>query len=253
MNQDWISFWVGLIDGDGSIQVNHWKRKYLQYRVVLKLKYTEHNAEMLKFLSKELKVGSVRIDVKNQFVVWVENDKAQVIKLIQIFDKYPPLSSRMRCQVSFVKQSMENYKDTINWYFENRDLKYQLQNEIIREMSLKKITKLSYFPSWLSGFIEAESCFCIKNINHNRNPIIFSFSISQKNDEYILRGIKSYLNATNKVRLIKNNVYLLEIYKLTTLLSLEKHLKDFPLRGEKKRSAEVFYSNMETSKRYFLN
>jgi hypothetical protein len=21
-------FWVGLLDGDGSIQVNHWKKKY---------------------------------------------------------------------------------------------------------------------------------------------------------------------------------------------------------------------------------
>jgi heme/copper-type cytochrome/quinol oxidase subunit 1 len=24
-------FWVGLMDGDGSIQVNHWRKKELQY------------------------------------------------------------------------------------------------------------------------------------------------------------------------------------------------------------------------------
>ena len=30
-------FWVGLMDGDGSIQVNHWRKKDLQYRLVIKL------------------------------------------------------------------------------------------------------------------------------------------------------------------------------------------------------------------------
>lgn len=29
-------FWVGLMDGDGSIQVNHWKRRSIQYRLVIK-------------------------------------------------------------------------------------------------------------------------------------------------------------------------------------------------------------------------
>ena len=30
-------FWVGLMDGDGSIQVNHWRKQSLQYRLVIKL------------------------------------------------------------------------------------------------------------------------------------------------------------------------------------------------------------------------
>ena len=36
-------FLVGLIDGDGSLQVNHWKKKSLQFRAVIKLKYTYLN------------------------------------------------------------------------------------------------------------------------------------------------------------------------------------------------------------------
>ena len=28
-------FWVGLMDGDGSIQVNHWRKLSLQYRLVI--------------------------------------------------------------------------------------------------------------------------------------------------------------------------------------------------------------------------
>ncbi len=35
-DKDYISkFWVGLMDGDGSIQVNHWRKKSLQYRLVI--------------------------------------------------------------------------------------------------------------------------------------------------------------------------------------------------------------------------
>jgi cytochrome c oxidase subunit 1 len=41
------AFWVGLMDGDGSIQVNHWNHKYLQFRLVIKLKNTKANYNML--------------------------------------------------------------------------------------------------------------------------------------------------------------------------------------------------------------
>jgi len=40
-------FWVGLMDGDGSIQVNHWRKKDLQYRLVIKLRHCSENVEML--------------------------------------------------------------------------------------------------------------------------------------------------------------------------------------------------------------
>jgi hypothetical protein len=40
-------FFVGLMDGDGSIQVNHWRQQSLQYRLVIKLNYTAANEKML--------------------------------------------------------------------------------------------------------------------------------------------------------------------------------------------------------------
>lgn len=48
------AFVVGLIDGDGSLQVgeNHWRRKSLQYRLVVKLKYNEFNKAMLDHIAK---------------------------------------------------------------------------------------------------------------------------------------------------------------------------------------------------------
>lgn len=41
------AFTVGLIDGDGSLQVNHWRSKLLQFRLVIKLADKPLNYEML--------------------------------------------------------------------------------------------------------------------------------------------------------------------------------------------------------------
>ena len=41
-------FFVGLLEGNGSIQVNHWKMKCLQYRFVIKLSDKPLNYDMLK-------------------------------------------------------------------------------------------------------------------------------------------------------------------------------------------------------------
>lgn len=40
-------FTVGLIDGDGSLEVNHWRRKSLQFRLVVKLSDKPLNYEIL--------------------------------------------------------------------------------------------------------------------------------------------------------------------------------------------------------------
>jgi hypothetical protein len=53
-------FWVGLMDGDGSIQVNHWRNKSLQFRVIIKLSNIKSNYNMLIDIAKVIG-GSVRI------------------------------------------------------------------------------------------------------------------------------------------------------------------------------------------------
>jgi hypothetical protein len=45
-------FVMGVIDGDGSLQVNHWRKKILQFRLVVKLSNKPLNYEMLCLFSK---------------------------------------------------------------------------------------------------------------------------------------------------------------------------------------------------------
>ena len=100
-------FWVGLMDGDGSIQVNHRHKKYLQYRLVIKLSNSKPNYVMLIKIAKVIG-GTVKIASKD--VVWMVNDKQKVEEIINIYDTYPPLTSKKICQLAFLKKCLISVK-----------------------------------------------------------------------------------------------------------------------------------------------
>lgn len=224
-------FWVGLMDGDGSIQVNHWRKQSLQYRLVIKLSYLTSNYNMLIKIAKVVG-GCVRITGEGKDVIWVVNKKETIQEIIKIFDIYPPLTSKKICQLKFLKECM--LKNSVDWYLLNRNNKYYNQESIINSdifvLENGIITLPKYFKGWFSGFVEAEGCFSIrKNNNH-------SFSIGQNDDLYLLNVIKEYLVATNVVRNPHRNFYFLEIYKKETLNSIIIHFKNYPLLGDKAKS-----------------
>lgn len=223
-------FWVGLMDGDGSIQVNHWRKKSLQFRLIIKLKYWISNYKMLIIISKTIG-GTVRIVNDKKEVIWVVDNKETVLNIISIFVKYPPLTTRLICQLEFLKVCLDN--NLVNVYLENRNLKYGKQLNLVKCFNENFLVP-NYFSSWLSGFIEAEGCFSIrKNKNH-------SFSIGQNDDYYLLDAIKKFFSISVIIRKTKNNFYQLESYKKETLNRIINHLTDYPLLGEKSQSLHKF-------------
>lgn len=232
-------FWVGLMDGDGSIQVNHWREKFLQYRLIIKLPYLDSNYNMLIEIAKVIG-GTVGITNKGKDVIWVVDDKNKVKEIINIYDTYPPLTSRKICELAFLKACLiVRSKDkslTVKSYLINRSLKYNKQ-----ELNKKKSNLFfsqggtpSYFKGWLSGFIEGEGCFSIRKFD------VLSFSIGQNDDLYLLEAIKSYFEVTNKVRNPYGAFYSLEIYKKTVLSKIIGHCTSYPLMGEKSVSLRKF-------------
>jgi hypothetical protein len=252
-------FFVGLMDGDGSIQVNHWRKQSLQYRFIIKLNNIKSNFDMLVKIAKVIG-GNVRLVNSNKEVIWVVDRKDTIIKILIIFDTYPPLTSRMQCQLAFLKTCLID--KSINNYFSNRELKYNNQLSIIKSFnSFMQVP--DYFKSWLSGFIEAEGCFS------NRQPkkisistgsgsstgtgtgtgtatatgtgkIIQSFSIGQNNDFYLINAIKLFFETSNKVRNPYKTFYSLDIYKKDILSNIIKHCISYPLLGEKALSLKKF-------------
>lgn len=236
INDEYIKkFWVGLMDGDGSIQVNHLRKQSLQYRLVIKLSNITSNYEMLIKIAKVIG-GNVRITDKNENVIWVVNKKEIIQEIIKIFDSYPLLTSRKICQLEFLKKCLNN--NSVDFYLENRDYKYINQLTIIKTNPLNieynSSTLPHYFKEWLSGFVEAEGCFSIrKSDNH-------SFSIGQNDDSYLINIIKHCFGSTNAVRNPYGNFYSIEIYKKELLINIINHFTNYPLLGEKSESLQKF-------------
>lgn len=226
-------FWVGLMEGVGSIQVNHLRKSSLQYRLVIKLSNLTSNYEMLVKIAKFIG-GNVRITGKDKDVLWVVNNKKTVQNIIKIYDTYPLLTSRKICQLRFLKECI--LRDSVDWYLINRNNKYNEQLSIINSdmfgLSLEKGTLIlpDYFCAWFSGFIEGEGCFSIRKSNGH------SFYIGHNDDFYLINVIKEYINATNIVRNPYRNFYSIEIYKKETLRFIINHIKFYPLLGEKAES-----------------
>lgn len=228
-------FWVGLMDGDGSIQVNHWREQSLQYRLVIKLSNLTSNYSMLIKIAKVVG-GSVRITGKGKNVIWVVNKKETIQEIIKIYDNYPPLTSKKICQLKFLKECM--LKNSVDWYLSNRNNKYLDQQSILNSdmFGLEKgiITYPNYFEVWFSGLVEAEGCFSIRKSKN------YSFSIGQNDDIYLMNIIKEYLGTTNIVRNPSRNFYSLEIYKKETLKTIINHFNNYPLLGEKAESLHIW-------------
>lgn len=231
------------MDGDGSIQVNHWRKKNLQFRLIIKLKYTINNYNML-LLMKQNVGGNVQIVANSSFVIWVENIKEKIINhYFSIFLKYPPLTTRLQCQLAFLSSCI-NLKD-ISQYFKLRENKYinhKIYETIVKQNIISRPKE--YFCIWLSGFIEAEGCFSIRISQRNK-----SFSIGQNTDLFLLELIKNYFSVPNKIRLIYNaktdkNFYLLEIGSNLNLQKVYNHCITYPLLGHKATQFKKFYSEV---------
>jgi DNA-binding transcriptional regulator WhiA len=76
-------FWVGLMDGDGSIQVNHWRKQSLQYRLIVKLSNLQYNYSMLIKIAKVIG-GTVRIVNNKKQVIWAADKKETILDIIDV-------------------------------------------------------------------------------------------------------------------------------------------------------------------------
>lgn len=223
LKKDYLEkFWVGLIDGDGSLQVNHWNRKYLQFRAVIKLKNTSENENILHQLASVTR-GFVRKDLKQGFVIWVSDHQTNLNYLLKIFERYPPLTQRIRCQLRFFKDCIIH--KNVDQYLKERSFKYNYSFLI----NLKPLP--DYFSQWLSGFIEAKGCFCV------RKNGVRSFSISQKNESTLLMTILKYFQTSHiTIQIKKAQFYIVEFSNKQNLDLVHQHLLTNPLLGAKLQS-----------------
>lgn len=93
-------FWVGLLEGDGTITVSSPGPNHVKVRMFISIKNFKENVLML-LLIKEVLGGTVRIERNFQYVTWVAIKKDLIQTLIGILKEYPLLTSRKQCQLKF--------------------------------------------------------------------------------------------------------------------------------------------------------
>lgn len=229
------AFWVGLMDGDGSIQVNHWRYSSLQFRLVIKLANLPANVKMLNIIAGVIG-GTVRVEQSGEFVLWVVNNVNTIRLIIRIFDKYPPLTTRLRCQLAFMRtclQLQDTPRNKVIWYLNNRSSKYQ---HAFTAVTAEQYLKLSYIKAWISGFTEAEGCFTLR-INSSG---VRSFSISQNADYELLRMFAVLFKTSNLPRQAKKQFFIFEVAAAAALKLVCAHYSKYPLIGHKNTSFKLF-------------
>lgn len=154
------------------------------------------------------------------------DSRQSFIRVIRFFELYPPLTSRLRAQLRFALLCLEH--NSVDLYLSTRGSKYFTRD------TNPHAGYAVFFKEWLSGFIEAEGCFCIRKNNS------CSFSISQKDDFFLLDLIRTYFGIQSRILNLKNNLWFLETYRKDTLTKIIDHITNYPLLGEKSISFNKF-------------
>lgn len=141
------SFFVGLIDEDGSIQLNHWRQQSFQLHIVIKLKNTEANFLILQQLKNCLGIGNVVISKNKAFVLWVENNRNKMQPILTILERYPLLTTRLKLQLQFFKKRFHSAKklQDVSLYLTSRDSKYDQRTELMKTLSSESLEIFGIF------------------------------------------------------------------------------------------------------------
>lgn len=231
-------FWVGLLDGDGSIVIRKNKNSKVYASFEISLKYLEDNVEMLTLISKYIG-GRIYYEKKKNEIIkvkWVAVSSKDVQRCLTILCKYPLLTSNKICQLAHLKNCLLN-KDW-SYHLNFRDKKFDLQENIINSNNQFFIIP-TYFKGWVSGFIEAEGCFRFLN---NKAT---SFYISQNNDFYIINAMKTFFQSQHKIGIHKDYRRVATHYRISIsgkpcLTLIKSHLLKYPLLGNKKISFDIW-------------
>lgn len=254
---------VGLIEGDGWFSISK-KGKYIMYefgievsirdiQLIYKIKkllgvgtvYIRNKSNSNKKNSEDLNVESSLLskNVRNNVIFRIRNKSHLKSIIIPIFDKFPMFTNKQYDYIRFRSLLLSNtiYSKELLTYI----------RPTISSNNLENILSTSYFPAWLVGFIEAESCFSIyKPLDSLSN--IASFEISQTNEEVIILAARDFIGLSHKLQVDKTNNYRLKVSSVRAVENVIKFMSRAPikLQGYKKLQYKIWLKNMRNIPRY---
>jgi hypothetical protein len=118
--------------------------------------------------------------------------------------------------------------------------------------SIESITNASYFPAWLVGFIEAEGCFSVYKLNKDKDYLVGSFDIAQKDGDILIAAIRQYLSFTVSIHLDNTNCSKLKVTGVRSIENVIKFLGNAPVKllGHKKLQYLLWLKELRKISRY---
>lgn len=219
-NVDYVTyikqFWVGLLEGDGTITVSSPGPNHVKVRMIISIKNLRENVIML-LLIQEVLGGTVKIERQTQYVSWIAIRKDLIQSLIKLLEEYPLLTTRKQCQLKFAINCIEN--GTKEFIVENRAFMYKDQDSMLKYNENNFIVP-SYFSVWLSGFIEAEGSFRFIFDKRRNNKLSGKFNIGQNFEQFLIIAIRDFFGGDVKIQVIISKK---EFSKKRELLGQVKH------------------------------
>ena len=118
--------------------------------------------------------------------------------------------------------------------------------------SIESIINTSYFPAWLVGFIEAEGCFSVYKLNKDKDYLVASFDIAQRDGDILISAIREYLSFTTAIHIDKTNCSKLKVTGVRSVENVIKFLHKAPVKllGNKKLQYLLWIKQLRTIPRY---
>lgn len=235
---------VGLFEGDGFFSITK-KGKYLTYELGIELSIRD--VQLIYKIKSLLGVGVVSFRKRKEIEMVslrIRNKDHLKFFILPIFDKYPLFSNKQYDYLRF-KNAL------LSGIIFSEDLpEYTRSSKPIN--CIKSIISTSYFPAWLVGFIEAEGCFSVYKLSKDKDYLVASFDIAQRDGDILISAIREYLSFTNAIYLDITNCSKLKVTSVRSIENVVKFLKNAPVKllGHKKLQYLLWIKQLRTIPRY---
>jgi len=273
VGEDYIkAFWVGLSEGDGTSGLKiQYKNKNVFFSMNVEMSFFKETELMLHAIAAVLG-GSVCIvyenNKKTKAVRWVADKREHIESLLKVYEEYPPLTARYRCRREIMRQIIHKKGGWRRKEFSSAELiafallerKTLINNRQL--FTLATYENIPHFKPWLSGFMEAESCWSsyeyvpgvsgLTKAVHSKNR----FSVSQKHEKALLQFIGRYCQNAKPMVYKKTDVpdmYELVVIRRESLKVLHEHVHAYPLLGYKGTQFKEFFDSARSKKTNKIN
>ena len=193
-----LSFLIGLIDGDGYIQITKTTKGFIALKLVISIHLKDIST--LEYIHSVLNIGNITIYKDNRSptckLVFNKTDLQEVLFPLLLYHNIFFLT---KTRINQFNTAMIIFNKDIK-LFDNITTESNIPDTFKKPNSPIEYVKLDYFSNWVVGFTMAEGSFFIKSNNDG------CFQLKQRLHDDLFQSFRLLFNTNRKID-IENNTY----------------------------------------------